>query len=49
MCRDVGVALPKPQKQGGEMGVCRKDRACKHYTNNSIPTSFFFMKHVFSY
>ena len=36
--RCLGMAVPKPQKLGIGMAVCKKDRT---YTNNPIPTSFF--------
>ena len=34
--RDVGMAVPEPQKLGVVMEVCRKDGAYKHYTNSPL-------------
>ena len=44
-CRDGSVK--KPQKLGVGMAVHRKDRACKHCTNNLLHTSFFMDKWTF--
>ena len=41
MYRDVGMAVPKLQKLGVGMAVCRQDMLYKDYTTNPIPTSFF--------
>ena len=41
MYRDVGMAVPKLQKLGVEMAVCRQDMLYKDYTTNPIPTFFF--------
>ena len=41
MYRDVGMAVPKLQKLGVGMAVCREDMLYKDYTTNPIPTSFF--------
>ena len=41
MLKDVGMAVPKPQKRGVGMAVRRQDMLYKDYTSNPIPTSFF--------
>ena len=36
------MAVPKLQKLGVGMEVCRQDMLYKDYTTNPIPTSFYF-------
>ena len=49
MYRDVGMAVPKLQKLGVGMAMCREDMLYKDYTTNPIPTSFFISNHSVSY